>query len=546
MSIVAQRIDLRPDHWTIVRDVLRRHVPARKVLAFGSRATWTAKEYSDLDLAILGDEPLSLDVTSALAERFSDSDLPFKVDLIDWTRIDEIIRDVIRRDGVAVQVPVNAHAAKEVKPKSASACKGWRNIPLGKIVELTLSSVDKKAKLHEEEVLLCNYMDVYSQRFIRDDLSFMTATATENEIRRCGLQSGDVVITKDSEQFDDIGVPALVRDDVSNLVCGYHLAILRPLEKLISGFYLYYALQAMNVQHQFHSYANGVTRFGLRKDDILRVEVPIPHLPEQRAIGHILGTLDDKIELNRRMNVTLEAMERAIFKDWFVDFGPTRAKAEDCVPHLVPKLWDLFPADLDSEEKPCGWESKPLDEIAEFLNGLALQKFPASDHEDSLPVIKIAELRGGITAKSNRASRDVPDKYVIKDGDFLFSWSGSLLAKFWTEGEGALNQHLYKVTSERYPAWFFSQWVLHHMEGFQSIAASKATTMGHIQRGHLKEAMTTCPPDDVLSILGQTVFPLVERITKNKLENRTLAQTRDLLLPKLMSGEIRIEEPEMA
>ncbi|KPQ04594.1 MAG: hypothetical protein HLUCCA12_16525 [Rhodobacteraceae bacterium HLUCCA12] len=131
---------------------------------------------------------------------------------------------------------------------------------------------------------------------------------------------------------------------------------------------------------------------------------------------------------------------------------------------------------------------------------------------------------------------------MINDGDFLFSWSGSLLAKFWTGGEGALNQHLFKVTSDGYPAWFFSEWVQHHLEEFQIIAASKATTMGHIQRGHLKAAMTICPPDNTITRLGEVVAPLIDRIVRNELESRTLAQTRELLLPRLMSGELRVAE----
>ena len=264
----------------------------------------------------------------------------------------------------------------------------------------------------------------------------------------------------------------------------------------------------------------------------------------QERVAGTLSVLDDKIDLNRRMNETLEAMARAIFKDWFVDFGPSRAKAEGREPYLAPELWELFPDALDDEGKPVGWKSKPLAEMAEFLNGLALQKFPASDSGDCLPVIKIAELRGGITAKSSRASREVPDKFVIRDGDFLFSWSGSLLAKFWTGGEGALNQHLFKVTSDRYPAWFFSQWIYHHLNEFQAIAASKATTMGHIKRGHLKEVITTCPPDDVLASLDGLIGPLVERTIKNELESRILARTRDILLPKLMSGAIRLRDAE--
>ena len=245
------------------------------------------------------------------------------------------------------------------------------------------------------------------------------------------------------------------------------------------------------------------------------------------------------------MSETLEAMARALFKDWFVDFGPARAKMEGRAAYLSPGVWNLFADDLD-DGVPIGWKKTSLDEIADFLNGLALQNYPTSDPMLGLPVIKIAELRNGVTAKSNRASRDIPEKYVVKDGDFLFSWSGSLLAKFWTEGEGALNQHLFKVTSSRYPTWFFSQWVHHHLKEFKAIAASKATTMGHIQRGHLKEATTVCPPDRALAILGQSMSPLVDRTIENELESRSLAQTRDLLLPKLISGEIRLREAEKA
>ena len=284
-------------------------------------------------------------------------------------------------------------------------------------------------------------------------------------------------------------------------------------------------------------------------------DVEIPLLSEQRAIASVLSALDDKIELNRRMNGTLERQARALFRDWFVDFGPTRAKMalsgtatkndQTCdAPYLAPEIWSLFPDRLDDDGVPEGWEEKPLDEIAQFLNGLALQKFPASHDEDYLPVIKIAELRNGTSTKTNKASREVPQKYVIQDGDFIFSWSGSLMAKFWTGGEGALNQHLFKVTSKDYPAWFYSQWVFHHLAEFQSIAQSKATTMGHIQRGHLKSAKTICPPTDVLEKLGAVIEPLVTKAISNEFESRTLAQTRDLLLPKLMSGEIRVREAE--
>lgn len=311
---------------------------------------------------------------------------------------------------------------------------------------------------------------------------------------------------------------------------------LRPKTDAIDLRYSYFLIDFIGLNHL----KDGTSNPTLSRDVFGSQALPVPPLPEQRAIAATLGALDDKIELNRKMNATLEAMARALFRDWFVEFGPTRAQMEGLAPYLSSELWSLFPPQLDIEGKPEGWEIRPLDEIADFLNGLALQKFPGENEHDSLPVIKIAELRNGITANSNRASRKVPQQYVVQDGDFLFSWSGSLLAKFWTGGEGALNQHLFKVTSNRYPAWFFSEWVQHHLEEFQMIAASKATTMGHIQRGHLKAAKTVCPPDDVIEKMGHVMAPMVARIIHNELESRTLSRIRDLLLPRLMSGELRV------
>ncbi len=306
--------------------------------------------------------------------------------------------------------------------------------------------------------------------------------------------------------------------------------------------YLYYWLKQNT--DELKRYASGSTFGELSGSSLGGIQLELPHPKEQRAIARVLGTLDDKIELNRRMNKTLEAMAQAFFKDWFVDFGPVRAKIEGRKPYLTAEIWNLFPDALGSEGTPAGWTKKSLDEIASFLNGLALQKFPAANEHDSLPVIKIAEIRNGITAKSSRASRKVPAKYVVKDGDFLFSWSGSLLAKFWTGGEGALNQHLFKVTSDRYPAWFFSNWVCHHLGNFQDIAATKATTMGHIKREHLTQAVAICPPDDVLASLGETLRAATVRIVKNELQNRTLTHIRNLLLPKLIGGEIRVTDAE--
>jgi len=274
--------------------------------------------------------------------------------------------------------------------------------------------------------------------------------------------------------------------------------------------------------------------------------VPIPSMSEQSAIAHILGTLDDKIELNRRTNETLEAMARALFKSWFVDFDPVRAKAEGRSPGIPQPLADLFPDRLvDSEfgKTPEGWELRSLDLIADFLNGLALQKYPPTD-QHSLPVIKISQLRAGNTNGADRASADLDRNYVVEDGDILFSWSGSLECVLWAGGRGALNQHLFKVTSERYPRWLCYLGVHKHLDDFRHIAAGKATTMGHIQRHHLSDASLAIPPLPLLEALDLIISPIVESLWKRNIESRTLAVLRDTLLPKLISGELRLKDAE--
>jgi type I restriction enzyme S subunit len=261
-----------------------------------------------------------------------------------------------------------------------------------------------------------------------------------------------------------------------------------------------------------------------------------------------LRMLDDKIELNRRTNVTLEAIERALFKSWFVDFDPVRAKVEGRDLGLPKYISDLFPNSFEESEigeVPKGWDVRNLDDIARFLNGLALQKYPLKGDE-ALSVIKIAQLRAGNTDGADQASADIPPDYVVEDGDVLFSWSGSLECVLWTGGRGALNQHLFKVTSSNYPKWLFYLWIHQHLESFRHIAASKATTMGHIQRHHLSAAKIVLPPAPVLKMADQQISPLIEAILHNDLESRILRNTRDALLPKLISGELRVKDAERA
>ena len=310
--------------------------------------------------------------------------------------------------------------------------------------------------------------------------------------------------------------------------------------------FLYYVFssQAQRDYIRQHAIQTGVPHTNL---SILRdTPIPVPPIEEQRAIAYILGTLDDKIELNQRANETLEGTARALFKSWFVDFDPVRAKTEGRDPGLPKPLADLFPNSFeDSEigEIPNGWTARGLDEIGRFLNGLALQKFPPQN-DRFLPVIKIAQLRSEDVAEADRASADLAPEYVVEDGDVLFSWSGSLECVLWTGGRGALNQHLFKVTSEAYPKWFYFLWIRQHLTDFRGIASGKATTMGHIQRYHLSAAKVVVPSEPLLKEMDRYFSPLIDQIVQLKVASKTIAAIRDAFLPKLISGESRLKDAE--
>lgn len=220
------------------------------------------------------------------------------------------------------------------------------------------------------------------------------------------------------------------------------------------------------------------------------------------------------------MNQTLEVMSQAIFNEWFVNFN---------FPGFDGELVDGLPR---------GWSRESIDTSIEFLNGLALQKFPPQSEDEYLPVIKIRELRQGITEASDKASSNIPERYVINDGNILFSWSGSLEVIVWCNGKGALNQHLYKVSSAVYPKWFYYYWTKHFLPVYQSIAEDKATTMGHIQRRHLTESPINVPPADIMNLANAVLSPLLNRIIENNIQTRTLSELRDNLLPKLMTGKL--------
>ena len=307
--------------------------------------------------------------------------------------------------------------------------------------------------------------------------------------------------------------------------------------------------------------------------DLADFEFIFPPKEQRKKAAALLNIYDQKIDLNTQINQTLEQIAQALFKSWFVDFDPVRAKvqalsdglsleqaelaamqaisgktAEELTalsqtqPDRYAKLAETakaFPCEMvevDGVEVPKGWEMKALDEIANYQNGLALQKFRPEDNEPFLPVVKIAQLRQGYADGEEKAKASIKSECIIDNGDVIFSRSGSLLVDIWCGGKAALNQHLFKVTSKRYPKWFYYFYTKYHLAEFQRIAYDKAVTMGHIKHEHLSAAKCIVPNDELLA--NKTLENILEKIIFNRLENFNLQDTRDLLLPRLLNGEM--------
>jgi len=274
--------------------------------------------------------------------------------------------------------------------------------------------------------------------------------------------------------------------------------------------FIFYVATSNQFQTYISEFANGTTIKNVPLKAIREYPFFLPEHAEQKIIAAVLSSLDDKIDLLHRQNQTLEAMAETLFRQWFVEGAGE------------------------------GWEERPLSSIANFLNGLACQKYPSRNELEKLPVLKIKELSSGISESSDWATSQVKPEYIVEAGDVIFAWSASLMVKVWDGEKCVLNQHLFKVTSGEFPKWFFLMWCKRHLAEFISISSSHATTMGHIKRGDLDVAMVSIPSHQELEAMSEQMMPLLDKQIALAKQRKTLEKLRDTLLPKLMSGEVRV------
>lgn len=417
----------------------------------------------------------------------------------------------------------------------------WERVKLDEVCrEITVGHVGPMAEKYVDEgIPFLRSLSVAPFRITRDGLKFIDAEF-HAKLKKSALRPGDVVIVRTGKPGTCAVIPEWLKDaNCSDLVIARCGPRMRPR-------FLCYVINSVAGQH-IDNHLVGAVQQHFNVGSARTLEFGLPDLAEQDEILALLGSIDDKIELNRRMNETLEAMARAIFRDWFVDFGPTRAKAEGRPPYLAPEIWDLFPDALDDDDKPVGWAARQASDLFEFNPRETIRKGASAPYLDmaALPTI------GPIPAAPK--SRDYNSGTKFKDGDTLFARITPCLENGKTayafglgDGVVAAGSTEFIVIRSKAPVPAPVSYLLARDPEFRRHAERSMTGTSGRQRANAEALMQYelgSPSDDSAWLaLGDLIEPMMDRVIANAHESRSLAQTRDLLLPKLMSGEIRLPE----
>ena len=407
----------------------------------------------------------------------------------------------------------------------------WKHYKMDELIEEIsmgpFGSDVKKEFYVDNGVPILNGSNLQGFKLQEDSFGYLTKEKADS-LKKCNAHRGDIIVTHRGTLGQIVYVP--INSKYDRYVISQSQFRFRCKADLVDVQYLVYYFHTREGQYKILANASqvGVPALARATSTFRLIDIKLPPLATQRRIASILSSLDRKIELNNKINADLEEMAQAIFKNWFVDFEPFKdGKFVDSELGMIPE----------------GWKVGRLTEIASYMNGLAMQKFPPENNEDSLPVLKIKELGQGFCGTdSDRCSCNIKDECKIHNGDVIFSWSGTLLVDVWCGGDCGLNQHLFKVTSKDYPKWFYYYWTKHHLQEFIHIAKDKAVTMGHIKRGHLEEAMVAIPDNDSMEKAHELFEPILSKMISLRLENSRLSLLRDTLLPRLMSGELEVPE----
>ncbi len=530
---MTDRLNLLPRYREELEALLRQHVPEAEVWACGSRVNGRNHDGSDLNLVLRSPtlEPLG-DEYVEFVEALGDSNIPIPVEAHDWAKLPKSLHYEIERDYVVVQRGID-------QPNGIEA-NAWIEVPFAHLLaEPVRNGIYKKKEFHGAGAKIVNMGELFSNPRLRD-VPMRRVKLSDSEQSRLDVRVGDLLFARRSLVAEGAGKCSVVLEVSEPTTFESSIIRARPDTSKADPQFLYYYFNSPPGLHALDSIRRHVAVAGITGSDLAQLEVLLPPLREQRAIAHILGALDDKIELNRRMNKTLEAMARAIFKDWFVDFGPVRAKLEGREPYLPPELRDLFPDRLVGSglgEIPEGWEVKSLEDCFNLTMGQSPPGSTYNDHGEGLPFFQ-GSTDFGKRFPSNRKYCSSPNR-IAEEGDTLVSVRAPV---------GALNMAWERCCIGRGVAalrhkWgsgaftYYSAWAM--QPEFQQYEQT-GTVFGAITRKQFETLPVISPTDELVGRFAEWALPLEQKLRTNELDSRSLAAQRDALLPRLVSGELRV------
>ena len=520
-------IDIRADHLRIVQDVLYRHLPAGvKVWVFGSRASWATKDSSDLDLAVEGDSEIGRGTLFALEAAFEDSDLPYAVDIVDLNRINERFRRIVRQQ----RVPLTLFDSDGVGSSSSEMEGGlyrptfpahWARRPLYSMARWVNGLAFRNIEFSDIGKPVIKIAEIKGG--ISNQTKF-TRRTFDDSVR---VRSGDLLFSWSGQP--ETSIDAFWWRGTEGWL-NQHVFRVTPVDGIDTNF-LFCLLRYLNPNFVAIARNKQTTGLGhVTKRDLERIEAAVPPFREQRAIAHILGTLDDKIELNRRMTATLEAMARALFRSWFVDFDPVRAKMEGRDTGLPREIADLFPDRLvDSQlgEIPEGWTVSVLGDMIGLAYGKAL-KATARNASGGVPVFG----SNGQIGWHNVALVERPGIIVGRKGN-----PGTVTlspTEFFP-----IDTTFYVVPKHVHDECLYFMFFALQEQGLPSVAADSAVPGLNRNLAYMNKQLR--PPTSVVECFDGYASTMYARCRQAAEESRLLISLRDTLLPKLVSGDLWVD-----
>ncbi|MEI7474960.1 MAG: restriction endonuclease subunit S [bacterium] len=512
MTNVSKKIDVDINYQKIIKDLLKRYIPNTEVWAYGSRVKWTSKPQSDLDMVVFASKEEKI-AASNLKEAFEESSLPFRVDLFIWDEVPEQFHDNIKKEHVVLQ---SVEAEKNIPSE-------WTEYRLGEFSPfiygkgLPERDRDKKGKV-----------PVYGSNGV---VGRHTKAYVDNSGIIIGRKGTIGSINLSKEPFYPIDTSFYIEDE--------------PQKRNL--LYTYYLLKTVPLKIN-----NDSAVPGLNRDYAHSIKIKIPPLPEQKAIAEILGALDDKIELNRKMNKTLEDMAQAVFKSWFMDFDLVKAKADGrTIKGLSQEILDLFPDSFVESELgdiPLGWKVEKIEELATIVRGGSPRPIHDFLCDDGLPWLKISDATSSSTKFINKIDQCIKKEGLnktrfIKAGSLILSNSATPgIPKFLSIDSCIHDGWLYFSDYKNITKELLYYYLLFNREKIVSYGSGSVFT--NLKTDILKNYKIIVPNYLLMDKINYLFKDFNILIEQNNLKIQTLSTIRDSLLPKLISGEIRVGEAE--